>query len=241
MSKIICAAYSEQCTNGLHINQDHLGYVRVRGKEGGEITFAVVTDGVSMGFEGKYASYNTTVTLLEWAKDYFRQEPFDMNEAAAEIQDRLQELNDRLNTFSEQHSDQDTCTTVCGCVTDGETMLIFNAGDSRAYLLVSDSAGCLTTDDKAEDHESIAMHVGGMDSGTLQVTFLSAQVTDDSRFLFCTDGLYRMLQMEEWCEAAQAARTQEALLALLKNMADTVRNAGESDDISGVFVAGAES
>ena len=238
MSKTICAAYSEQCTNGLHINQDHMGYVRVRGRDGGEITFAMVADGVSMGFEGKYASYNTAVTLLEWAKDYFRQESFDMGEAAAEIQDRLQELNDRLNAFSAQHSDQDTCTTVCGCVTDGDSVLIFNAGDSRAYLLLPDSSGCLTTDDKGEDHESIAMHVGGMDSGTLQVTFLSAQMTDESRFLFCTDGLYRMLQMEEWCEAATQAQTSDALHALLQSMADAAREAGESDDITGVFVAG---
>ena len=235
---MICAAYSEQCTNGLHINQDHLGYVRVSGTDGREITMALVADGVSMGFEGKYASYNTAVTLLEWARDYFRQEPFDMSEAAAEIQEILQELNDRLNAFSEQHSDQDTCTTVCGCVTDGEDVLIFNAGDSRAYLLTADSAGSLTTDDKADDHESIAMHVGGMESGMLKVTFLSAQMTPGSRFLFCTDGLYRQLRMEEWCEAAVSLHTQEALKALLQKMADTVREAGETDDISGVLVAG---
>ena len=132
---VLCSGYSRQCANQIHVNQDKFGGLRAYDSNHSEITLAVVADGVSLGYQGKYASYNTVLWLLEWASQYIPTHEFDIQTIAREIQIQMIKYNHQLNDYSDLHSDKDTCCTVCGVVTDGKQLLIFNAGDSRLYEL----------------------------------------------------------------------------------------------------------
>ena len=102
---ILCAGYSRQCVNQIHVNQDQFGAVRLLDAKQNEITLAVIADGISLGYQGKYASYNTTLWLLEWASQYFPNHVFDLNDTAKEIQQQMMQYNHALNHYSDLHAD----------------------------------------------------------------------------------------------------------------------------------------
>lgn len=230
-----------QCTSMVHVNQDKHGWLRMIDAGGKPITLALVADGISLGFEGKYASYNTVKCLMEWAAEYFMSTPFDAQSAAEEISALLADCNHRLNEFSEMNSDKDTCCTVCGMITDESQTLIFNAGDSRVYELSSDrGVRCMTQDDIAEDGYSIAMHIGGKEDDGITVSFSQERFRADGSYLICTDGMYRRLRFEEWLTELCDVADSEAAVELLRDMTEQLRADGETDDITGIILAGSK-
>lgn len=238
-----CLGITEQCSSGIHNNQDQYGAVRVLDINGEEIAVAVVADGISCGFDGKYASYNTVLWLLQWAETYFRHNAFDVDSIAQEIQDQMQLYNQKLNIFSEQHSKEDTCCTVCGIVTNGNEILIFNAGDSRIYEINESDANiyCLTKDDIAQDGHSIAMHIGGKEDGDVILTFSRRKFRFDSIYFLCTDGMYRKLDFSAWCNRMFDAQINKSdWNRVFVEMLKSVRNLGEDDDVTALILVGCD-
>ncbi len=222
----------------VHLNQDKFGAVRIKTPSGKEVTLSVVCDGVSLGYEGKYASYNTVLWLLQWAEAYFTVNEFDSQKAAAEINAVLVKANHDLNSFSDTASDKDTCCTVCGLVTDEENVLIFNAGDSRMYEIVAPGqARCLTQDDTASDGHSIAMHIGGKNDEEVKIAFSADTYHPTSKYLMCSDGFYRMMDFEQWSGPLLEAADRESTIAVLQQMTEYVRGYGETDDVTVIILA----
>lgn len=235
---ILLSGYSRQCASGLHTNQDQFGGLRVRDAAGTEIAVAAVADGISLGFEGKYASYNTVLWLLEWAERYIPEQVFDVQRTAREIQDRMAEFNHRLNVFSDQRSPKDTCCTVCGVATDGKQLLVFNAGDSRLYeMTASGQVRCMTQDDKAADGYSIAMHIGGKNDEEVTITFSSDEFHPDSRYVLCSDGFYKRVSFPELREQIFACGSRAETVSVLEAFSARVAEAGETDDITALILA----
>lgn len=238
---MLCAGYSQQCVNKIHINQDKFGSVTVLNLNNEEVTLAVVADGVSLGFQGKYASYNTVFWLLEWASKYLAENEFNLRVIAKEIQDQMIKYNHLLNEFSDKRSDKDSCCTVCGIVTNQKQMLIFNAGDSRLYELTANGhVRCMTQDDKAEDGYSIAMHIGGKNDVEIKLAFSVDELHIDSRYMLCTDGFYKRCNFVGCCEYIFHCRTRNDAENTLKNITDSLVKAGETDDITALLIVRSE-
>lgn len=234
---ILYTGYSKQCAGKIHANQDKLGAIRVFDINRNEITLAAVADGVSLGYEGKYASYNTILWLLEWASDYFSNHEFDMQTIAKEIQMQMVKYNHLLNDYSDLHSDKDTCCTICGMVTDGNQMLIFNAGDSRLYeLMATGQVRCLTQDDKASDGYSISMHIGGKNDDEIKISFSADEYHSDSRYILCSDGFYRRCNFFNLCHSIFDCCNRNEIKQALMTFAGNLVQAGETDDITALVL-----
>jgi serine/threonine protein phosphatase PrpC len=238
----LISAITDRCTDKIHKNQDKYGAVRILDANGREILLAVVSDGISRGFEGKYASYNAVLWLLNWAVKYFPQAyNFSDESIAEEIDHQLKLCNDTLNMFSERMAESDTCCTVCGIVTDGIEMVIFNAGDSRVYELnPGGSVRRLTKDDRSSDGKSISMHIGGKNRDDLSITFSKGNYSADNIYFLCSDGMYRKLDFALWRNRFFSARKKIEYNELLLDILDYIRDAGEMDDVTGLIVAGDE-
>ncbi len=235
---LFCSGVSAQCETMKHINQDDFGFVRLLDNQQSEITAAIVADGVSNSFNGKYASYNTVRWWIEWAQTYFADHAFELQETAEQIQQEMEQYNDMLNAFSEKNSDEDTCCTVCGIITDGTVMIIFNAGDSRAYeIQPSGKIRCLTQDDVGEDGKSISMHIGGKNKGEVQISFFTENFNAENKYLLCTDGMYRHLRFADWHEKFFSANNRKLGVILLTQIADFLQDHGELDDITGILLS----
>lgn len=238
---MLCAGYSQQCINQIHINQDKFGSITVMNPNNEEVTLALISDGVSLGYQGKYASYNTVLWLLEWALKYLAENEFNVQAVAKEIQIQMMKYNHLLNEFSDKHSDKDSCCTVCGIVTNQKQLLIFNAGDSRLYeLSVNGQVRCMTQDDKAEDGYSIAMHIGGKNDSEIKLAFSVDELHIGSRYLLCTDGFYKRCNFAGCCEFICRCQTRNNAENMLKNITDSLVRAGETDDITALLIVRSE-
>lgn len=235
---ILCSGYSRQCSNQIHINQDKFGGLRAFDANHNKITLAVVSDGISLGYQGKYASYNTVLWMLEWASNYIPVHKFDIQNMAKEIQMQMIKYNHQLNDFSDMHSDKDTCCTICGIVTDGKQLLIFNAGDSRLYeLSVNGQVRCMTQDDKAADGYSIAMHIGGKNDEEIKISFSADEYHFDSRYVLCSDGFYKRCSFTELCQPLLSCKNRSEMISTIENVAENLVQAGETDDITALVLA----
>lgn len=235
---VLCSGYSRQCANQIHVNQDKFGGLRAYDSNHSEITLAVVADGVSLGYQGKYASYNTVLWLLEWASQYIPTHEFDIQTIAREIQIQMIKYNHQLNDYSDLHSDKDTCCTVCGVVTDGKQLLIFNAGDSRLYeLSVNGQIRCMTQDDKAEDGYSIAMHIGGKNDEEIKLSFSADEYHADSRYILCSDGFYKRCNFAELSRSLFSCRSRAEIISTIEELTENLVQAGETDDITALVLA----
>ena len=237
----LISGITDRCTSKIHVNQDKRGAIRLYDVNRTEILLALVADGISNAFEGKYASYNTVLWLLKWAEKYFQKNAFVISNVAAEIQKQLAKYNNLLNAYSEKESDTDTCCTVCGIATDGNDLLIFNAGDSRVYELQNDYAPRqLTKDDIAADGHSIAMHIGGKTDGEIVVNFSRDRFNNNSIYYICTDGMYRRLDFNEWNSQLFSVSDAKDYENLLQNMLKHVRTKGEKDDVTAMILIGSD-
>ncbi len=235
---IISSGYTMQCANRVHVNQDKFGSITVMNPNNEEITLALIADGVSLGFQGKYASYNTVLWLLKWASNYFCENGFDIQTVAKEIQIQMMRYNHLLNDYSDKHSDKDTCCTVCGIVTDQKKVLIFNAGDSRLYELAPyGQVRCMTQDDKAEDGYSIAMHIGGKNDNEIKISFSADDFRYENRYILCTDGFYKRCDFTSWCELICGCGSRAEAVNMFENIANSLVQAGEIDDITALMIA----
>ena len=236
---ILCSGFTRQCANKLHANQDKFGGLRVLDQNKNEITVAAVSDGVSLGYRGEFASYNTILWLLEWGKEYFPHHEFNIEEAAKEIQAQMVKYNHMLNDYSELHSDKDTCCTICGVVTDNKQILVFNAGDSRLYEMPANGQiRRMTQDDKAEDGYSIAMHIGGKNDEEIKLSFSIDVYHPDSIYVLCSDGFYKRCNFPELFKAVQDCRSRNDIIHVAEDFADALVAAGEKDDITALILSG---
>ena len=238
--KFICGAISEQCSHKRHVNQDKFGAVRILNADDKEIILALVCDGVSVAYHSEYASYSTVLRLLRWAEHYFpNTNGFDIQNIAAEIDGELRKYNNLLINFAERHSDEyDCCCTVSGIVTDGNKVLVFNAGDSRVYEFdsLNKQTSCMTKDDKGEDGFTISMCIGGVNDWDLNISYVAENYHQQSVYMVCTDGMYSCCNFGNWVDYLKNSQSKQEIINILKQMLKSVRKDGETDDVTAIAV-----
>ena len=139
-------------------------------------------------------------------------------------------------------------STVVGVVALGGDAIIFNAGDSRAYVSSGDFLQLISTDDTRHTHSvdtsertgqhghSITQCIGGAASfQALMPHVAERKLEPGSRILLCSDGLTDMLDqdaIESYLEADPSATVRNLLHAALE--------AGGADNVSIIVVDVAE-
>lgn len=139
-------------------------------------------------------------------------------------------------------------TLTFGCVRDG-IFKIAHVGDSRAYLLRGREFFRLTEDHSVENEarlrrargEVVYYHEANRNALTRcigqptppEVDLISRPLAVGDRFLFCTDGVTRMVQDQELADFVAADSTPAEILQTIVSMA--VRRGGP-DNATGVLV-----
>lgn len=235
---ILLSGYSRQCNNKLHVNQDKFGGLRVLSPDKKEITLAALADGISMGFRGELASYNTILWLLEWASEYLTSHEFNISDITEKLQSEMKRYNHMLNDYSDVESDKDTCCTICGIVTDEKNVLGFNGGDSRLYRLSgSGEVQCMTKDDRAADGHSIAMHIGGKYDEEVNLSFFTQEYNKDDIYVLCSDGFYTRCNFPNFGKLLGSCHDRRETVEALKTVTNELVMAGEKDDITALIIA----
>jgi protein phosphatase len=164
-------------------------------------TLVAVADGMGGHAAGEVASAGALETLLAGMRD------------GNTLEEAFHLANGRVHAEARDPGKQGMGTTLVAMLLDGDTFLLANVGDSRAYLLASDGARQLTEDHSfvAEavrngEPEEVAMASRWRDALTRAVgttpeiqvdLFGPFPVQDDSALLLCSDGLYKTLNGED--------------------------------------------
>lgn len=210
---------------------------------------AVVCDGMGGAEGGQIASAVAVETFMKEFRALLRE---DMNA------EQLRELSSfcvaQANTAVHQRAQEEaSChgmgTTLVSAVVTGETALIFNIGDSRAYLIHDAAITRITHDhsvvqtlvesgnitaEEARTHpnRNLITRALGPDESARCDAFEVA-FTQGDRLLLCTDGLVVTATDEEILRAARAEKSGEAILDDLIALA---KAQGAPDNVTAVLI-----
>lgn len=157
----------------------------------------------------------------------------------------VQEMNHRLKTYGNNLSIK-LGTTVVAVILINDEYLVMNVGDSRAYL-INDYENKLITHDHSYVQQQIDLgkmtveeaSVSDKKSLLLQCIGASEQVVPEfysgngypyDKFLLCSDGLWRKLDLEEMRASTKKKNALEIMTKL-------VIERGETDNISSLLIA----
>ncbi|GGF34619.1 serine/threonine protein phosphatase [Aliidongia dinghuensis] len=132
-------------------------------------------------------------------------------------------------------------TTIVALLLDGDHFACLWAGDSRAYLLrdgvlhrlTTDhsvvqslvSAGALTEAEAEQDpRQNVITRAVGAGPEALSIAKSIGEVQPDDRFLLCSDGLYKTLEVEEIARTAMGDAADVAQQLITRALAQTARD-----------------
>jgi protein phosphatase len=156
--------------------------------------FATVCDGVGGTDNGAYA--------VKICHEYLK------NNDIIKSKDNVVEYLNELNTYASQEADKDdisTATTIVGIIVDDEVKLVFNVGDSQAFVLNKGFLEKVSVDDT--EYASIfgdSFEVGNIKSPITQflgggLTYVKPHmnIVNSRYILLCSDGLTDMVSIDE--------------------------------------------
>jgi serine/threonine protein phosphatase PrpC len=140
-------------------------------------------------------------------------------------------------------------TTIVAALRRGGRMAIGWAGDSRAYLIASDSAEILTVDDswveevvrggemQREQAESdrrahYVTQVLGMRDQQLDEHVVERDLPGNAILLLCSDGLWNYFEREGELGEAVRQQSSSAALSLCRNLVDAANERGGHDNVT---------
>lgn len=240
------------------VNQDSL-FISEALFDGGKIFFAAVCDGVGGLSFGERASGYVCKRINEWfAKDFAEL----MNDSASilkireSLDERLHELNDRINDYSDRHS-ADMATTFTGMLVMPKTgnILTAHVGDTRLYRITNDSIEVLTADHSVVAQEVrdgvITEETAENDPRQNQLTnCIGAGLEDTSYdysifpcckgevYMLCSDGFRKKLSLDELQMTLKptANKDEKAMKSNLERLKNQVIQRDEKDNITALMV-----
>ena len=246
------------------VNQDALLCKIARHRQYGRICFAAVCDGLGGLSQGEIASAAFIRRAEEWFfhdfVDLLRQAEREelsparcLHRAGIDWQSVIMEMNDRISRYGHREGVRLGTTAVLFLLV-GCHYLVMHVGDSRCYLaderglklithdhsLVQKQldAGILTPAQAAlSDKKSVLLQCIGA-SDVIRPDFCEGLLLKDTSVILCTDGFWRRLPETVLWEAVHADPEggEEAMSGVLKQLASRVKQQGERDNISAVYL-----
>jgi len=159
----------------------------------GDLTVAIVCDGVGSAIEGAQAAKRTTQHLMN---------NFKIRPKSWSIEKSIKSFIESINSILYQESQNDyesseLVTTLTIVVIQGDRLYGANVGDSRVYLLRDNTLTQLSQDHAMDEegYENVLTQAIGIEATTTPYYFENI-VQKDDKILLCSDGLYNELTPE---------------------------------------------
>ncbi len=160
----------------------------------GNLTIAVVCDGVGSASEGAEASKRTTNYLMNNFK--IRPKSWSIEKC---IYSFIKSINSILYTESEiNYQTPELVTTLTIVVVEGNRLYGANVGDSRIYLYRDKSLIQLSKDHAMEEkgYEGVLTKAIGIEE-SVEPFYFENNIQKSDKILLCSDGLYSILPHEQ--------------------------------------------
>jgi len=159
----------------------------------GDVTIAIVCDGVGSAIEGAQAAQRTTNHLINNFK--IRPKTWSIEKS---IKSFIKSINSILYQESQlNYETSELVTTLSMVVIQGNRLYGVNVGDSRVYLQRENKLIQLSFDHTldAVRYENVLTRAIGIEN-EVQPYYFENMVTKDDKILLCSDGLHTLLNKE---------------------------------------------
>ncbi len=240
------------------VNQDSL-FISEAEYDGEKIFFGAVCDGVGGLSAGEKASGYVCKRINEWFADDFAElmrNSASILKIRESLDDRLHELNERINDYADRHS-SDMATTFTGLLILPKfgNVLTAHVGDTRLYKITNDEIEVLTSDHSVVAQEVrdgiITQEMAEKDPRQNQLTNCIGAGLDDTSYdysispyskgdvyMLCSDGFRKKISSEEIHKALSpsANKDEKTMKSNLEKLKDQVIQRGEKDNITALMV-----
>ena len=159
----------------------------------GDLTVAIVCDGVGSAIEGAQAAKRTTQHLMNNFK--IRPKSWSIEKS---IKSFIESINSILYKESQlDYEASELVTTLTIVVLQGDRLYGANVGDSRVYLYRDSTLTQLSQDHSMDEkgYENVLTQAIGIENTTTPYYFENT-IQKDDKILLCSDGLYNELSQE---------------------------------------------
>ena len=209
-----------------------------------------VADGVGGSSHGEIASSMITDALKVWSDERMNDKEMDFLESLDSLEKTLVEVNDRVyERFKEASISASTAVILFLC---GDKYALLSVGDSRVYYHRYFTHKILTRDDtwenscEASDNfspEDIINHPNrgklikaiGKQIGVVP-QIVTAPVKSKTRFLLCSDGLYKCCPEKTIYMYMGKANRKDGFKSAVAGLLDVVYKNGAKDNVSMILV-----
>ena len=216
--------YNAYCVqNQRAVNMDSL-LLKERPLNGQSACLAVVCDGVGSTRDGAYASSAAAQMMWTW---------FDSIDCSERLGLQLCNCVLEINRYVAQAAQQkalQTASTLSALLIWKERYYIANVGDSRVYCLDRGRLFQLT-----EDQTSNGKLTSWIGRANHIDVFYNEGICRKKRFLVCSDGLYKRMEMP-YLQNALIGASKKNLEKIGEQLARHVIDLGETDNISAAIV-----
>ena len=166
----------------------------------GDLTIAVVCDGVGSAVEGAAAAKRTTTHLMNNFK--IRPKTWSIEKS---IRSFIESINAILYKESQvNYEASELVTTLTIVVIQGNRLYGANVGDSRVYLYRDAKLNQLSSDHAMDEpgFENVLTQAIGIEQ-TVEPYYFENMIEKDDKILLCSDGLYNVLSQEKLQKGVQ--------------------------------------
>jgi len=163
----------------------------------GDLTIAIVCDGVGSAQEGAAAAKRTTQHLMN---------NFKIRPKSWSIEKSIKSFIESINSILYQESlinyeSSELVTTLAMIVIQGNRLYGANVGDSRVYLFRDNKLNQLSYDHAMDEegYENVLTQAIGIDK-EVEPFYFENIIEKDDKILLCSDGLYNVLDEESLTE-----------------------------------------
>ncbi len=224
-------------------NQDSYRMADASGGDSRLRTLFAVADGMGGLLHGRFAS---TVALQLFFESFLRD---SSSNAERVLRRSAEEAHFGLQQAMQQLGIPRMGTTLTAACLEGSRMSLAHIGDSRAYLIRSGRAECLTHDhstagelvrmrilspEKIRGHARRSELTKGLGLGLfVQPDIHHITVCEGDRIVLCTDGVWSVIEDEELANASAAS---ESPLEFGRTLVDLAMERGSEDNVSAIVI-----
>lgn len=248
------SAFATDKGNRKEKNEDSL-LLKVAGTSYGNVTFAVVSDGMGGLRKGELASKQVILIAEKW----FQKEFVSMLETGfsrEQLEKDWLHMVEKSNRILLEYGARNNCrlgTTITAILLTDNSYYVLHVGDTRLYKITSKvelltrnhslvqkefEAGKITPEEAKKDSRKniLLQAIGAVD--VVIPDFFDGEVKEDETYLLCSDGFYNKLIEKEIQEYLQpdALKSEEIMEENLHCMIQTVLSRQEKDNISAIAI-----
>lgn len=236
-------------------NQDSY-MVRIYHTGMGNITFAILCDGMGGLAQGEVASASLVKAFGIWSDErlcLLCERKISEQEIYREWMELINRYNRKIQAYGRQEGIRLGSTLTAMLITSHQFYIV-HVGDTRAYeiskkavLLTTDQTvaareveqGRLTLEEARDDvRKNILWQCVGA-SKEVQPEFISGEVKKEAVYLLCSDGFWHKITEEELLETIDAAETkkEETLEEKLNDLIQRNMERKEQDNMSAILIS----